>query len=1172
MVTPTQRSISQGTQLAQWVYQSIGLPQGRVKIRFRGNTLHILCEASQCPPRQLVLRGLLHSLNQTHLNPLLPADQPDLHRIVIYGRVTGKANPDWTEAIELHQLDRYLEQLSLVSAAVAVPPEAATTVGTDSSQPTVASSPVTTTDTDQPSLLNNAALVVSNWSLAKQGHPDAIARYLSETLSQFNVGVRVAAKTVDVANQLATVSDPTMNTDYTRRLWISCLSPYSPDPMVVAEPIAQQLRKLELQGYRDAVLYSQVAGENQPDWVLRVDLTPPDEMLHNLARWGDRAAITQLANQALAADGMAVTVKQKQSTLYCFCYPRVAGEQSQRSEVDASDDALELAPDPDVDRSATATSQANPPTVADRPLPDQQRAIAALAPLLERLSPQGIHAAFIYGIPSGTDLTASQADQADDQPEGEMDAPLWMHWLHLPSAQHPELAVSPRELAEAGDLQAIAYLLNRLLNPDLQWQLATGGVRLQLLRKLDLLHVMVDAPLCPPRHRVAVPTAQFLRQLRLPKISGVRIYGRRAGQQRPLWSYGLDFITRNRLVPEATPEFAASHAYVGDLLTEVGGALVKPDTAEGAIAATEGDTLADPLHLELVTADDQLDERIDWEHWFQQIQQALIRTQLFVPVAPVHGSKAVAAPPDYPPDASPRLHQTSKIAVVWGLASLLLTFQIDWVTGQLVQQDTRLATRNRAAELLSQTDTAQAAALPHATPRPEERTTNLTELPGVSLRRSQSTDDGVFSPDSFTQAGNTSLTVRVDPNRPNQPVVAPDLLYSPPATPPMLNPADRALLANMPVDYPTFNNPLLDEKLTLYRQHLKLYGPPDVLIVGSSRALRGVDPTALKTMLAEQGYADVSVFNFGINGATAKIVDMVVQEILQTNQLPHVIIWADGARALNGGRVDSTYNAMRASEGYTRLTEGTLPGLVRPGNISSMARVVRPANQISLEQSYQVVDGLLNQAIAKLSSAYGGRDRAKGLIRDLFAKLPSNTPFPIAAMTGQGRSKLLPGDDPAQLTLPEGEGNIDFNGFLSLSVRFNPATYYQNYARVPGDYDADYDSFRLTGQQAEALERLALFARQQQIALVFVNLPLSSEYLDPVRREYEDQFQQFMRRSASQFGFTFRDLSQEWLLQHDYFSDPSHLNRYGAYAVSEKLARDSLIPWGHRRPTTAVTP
>uniref|UniRef100_A0ACD5GW23 Uncharacterized protein n=1 Tax=Desertifilum tharense IPPAS B-1220 TaxID=1781255 RepID=A0ACD5GW23_9CYAN len=61
-----------------------------------------------------------------------------------------------------------------------------------------------------------------------------------------------------------------------------------------------------------------------------------------------------------------------------------------------------------------------------------------------------------------------------------------------------------------------------------------------------------------------------------------------------------------------------------------------------------------------------------------------------------------------------------------------------------------------------------------------------------------------------------------------------------------------------------------------------------MLIVGSSRALRGIDPVALREALAAQGYADVSVYNFGVNGATAQVVDLIVRRILTVRTVTEV--------------------------------------------------------------------------------------------------------------------------------------------------------------------------------------------------------------------------------------------------------------------------------------------
>ncbi|MBD2021528.1 hypothetical protein H6F43_15215, partial [Leptolyngbya sp. FACHB-36] len=86
------------------------------------------------------------------------------------------------------------------------------------------------------------------------------------------------------------------------------------------------------------------------------------------------------------------------------------------------------------------------------------------------------------------------------------------------------------------------------------------------------------------------------------------------------------------------------------------------------------------------------------------------------------------------------------------------------------------------------------------------------------------------------------------------------------------------------------------------------------------------------------------------------------------------------------------------------------------------------------------------------------------------------------------------------------------------------------------------------------------FARAKRIPLIVVNLPLTQLYFDRSRTEYERQFRTFMRAASRTEQFRFYDLSRRWLSQHDYYIDPSHLNRYGAAAVSQQLAQTQVIP------------
>jgi acid stress-induced BolA-like protein IbaG/YrbA len=1036
---PTRKKLS----LAQWVHHTIAIPQARVQLRTRGNNLHILVEGEVCPESSVVLPRLVCALAKIRLERLLPKDQPQIYQIFLHGRTINSIRPDWTEVILLNQIDRYLEGLQ------------------------------TPTHEAKPARTRNAALVVSNQSLAQQGKPEAIARYLSETLSNLGIAVQVSAKTVflEGEKELATSpSSPTNRQPSTvnrQRLSITCESAYSPDPSLIAEPITQRLRELQLQGFQDAIVVSQVQGEAKPDWLLRVDLTPREEMLRDWARWGDVQAITQLLNLTLADQQVEISTSLKDFTLHVTC---------------------------------TVTQPES--DVAKQPV------MTTLAPLLETLAPQGIHAATVYGF---------QRSPAD-APHTE--APLWVDWLDLPASMHPALAPSTLAVAQQGDLDAITFLLSRLLNTNLDAYLATGGTRIQIRQKDDLLHIMADAPVCPEQRALGKPIARLLRPLKIPGVSGIRVYGRRSGQKRPLWSYGVDFETRDRLVPEATPEFAASDAYVGDLIAKPGALVVRsqivPDSVQTRL-----------LHALQQTA--------------QQTQQFLLKTRLFT----LQDATTPLSPPTS--DPQPR-HQAATLVAVWGALGLLLTLQTDWILGQMLRSS-------------NSSTTAQTVPSPAKAPNPDVAT-SPQDLPNLALKKSPNAQDG-FNAEGFTGSGSVSVIVEDGTGRsqssPNASSLVTERGTQLNASP--LQPLATALpKPGTPGAAPTFNSRQLDEKVKLYRDRIAISGRPDVLIIGSSRALRGIDPIALEKALATQGYPDVDIFNFGINGATVQVVDLVVREILAPEELPKLILWADGARAFNSGRLDVTYNGIVASAAYKQLSQN------RPTNSNAVVAATN-ADPVTGEptapstNSYQAMNQRLDQWLANFSATYHQREQLKTRLQEKVAGL---LPRSKAALPPQS-ILTQPGASPSQTgttSLPsEGQGLLDINGFLPLSNRFNPVTYYQKYARVPGDYDGDYESFTMQGKQIDALTSLVQFTQAQQISLVFINLPLTESYLDPVRQEYETEFQQVIRSQAAQQQFIYLDLSRNWLNENDFFSDPSHLNRYGAYAVSQELATSAMIPW-----------
>ncbi|AFY36439.1 hypothetical protein [Calothrix sp. PCC 7507] len=993
--------------IVQWVSQATGINTFGVKVQLRGNDLHILCEGLECPQRWRTLSDLLQALQQTDLQ-VLTGEQPSIYQVFVYGRKKEEPRPQWCHRVDLNQLDRHLEQVR----------QALLEDGEKSGQ-------------------SGGSLIVSNESLARQGNLEAIARYLGETLSTFGVAVRVK-----VTPQQSTQNDlPSAN-----RLWVFCQSGYSPDPALLGEPIAQKLRHLKLSGYQDAVIVSQVSGETQPDWQMRVDLTPPEVMLKEWARWGDVQAIARLLTGVLSEFKVAVQASLQESTLHIFCKPGF--------------DPLETAP-----------------------APDKTLCLQTILSQLEAIAPQGILAATVYGQKT-----------ADKQP-------AWVDWLVLPAKEHPALAPSPLELATSGDEPAINFLLERLLNPDLERRLKTGGIRVLLLQKGDLLHIMCDAPVCPTSKQVASKVTQFIRQLKIPHILGVRVYGRRAGNKEPFWHHGEDFEQRQRLVPEATPEFAATAIYINDLVaTETSEPILRPD-----LTTEEVQTFIKEVARDWVTTART------------KTKKFLLRTQLFTEIDASAESIADT--------------QGVKVALVWGTLGLLLTLQTDWVLGQIVTR-----TQQSPPKVASVSTPSQPKPSLKSQENQNQRTAFFTD---TSKPKSPPNKNSVFNASGFTQSDDTQATN----------LTAAPLKEKATAT---------AILLAARSQMPSFNARQLDEQIALYKQRLAKTGtPPQVLIIGSSRALRGVDPAALSQTLATQGYKNIDVFNLGINGATAQVVDFVICRVLKPSELPKLILWADGSRAFNSGREDITFKAIAASAGYKQVLQKSLANSSHEG-LSKNSASTSGEEKIKQEKkeitSYEAVNQSINQALAAVSVSYKNRDQIKTLLLKQLNALPFANQNSLKV---ESKTKLTTTNSEEDTYLQA----VDFDGFLPLSIRFNPSRYYQKHPKVSGNYDNDYQSFLVGGEQDTALQSLIQFTESRKITLVFVNMPLTAEYLDPIRQQYEQEFQQYMLGLSASPNFIYRNFSQIWPKANQYFSDPSHLNRFGAYEVSKKLAKDPMISW-----------
>ncbi len=153
----------------------------------------------------------------------------------------------------------------------------------------------------------------------------------------------------------------------------------------------------------------------------------------------------------------------------------------------------------------------------------------------------------------------------------------------------------------------------------------------------------------------------------------------------------------------------------------------------------------------------------------------------------------------------------------------------------------------------------------------------------------------------------------------------------------------QAELTSLPSVFPNLGSPVLNEQLVLYLSYVATFGPPDVLIVGSSRALYGIDPSVLEQALAARPeLAPVSAYNLSVNGATAQVLNFMLQRLLP-DQLPRVVVWGTGSRGFNSARFDTTFANVLDSPGYQTALTGNRPGF---GPVQS-APIVQPSSLTS---------------------------------------------------------------------------------------------------------------------------------------------------------------------------------------------------------------------------------
>lgn len=962
---------------ARWLYQELNKPDLRLRVRLKAQTLHVLCESHSGPDQGKIVPSLVEVLSsevaQQKLSSL--AVGYSVYKLIIYGRTEGRPKLDWKEQLPFPYLEGQ-------------PRDTQSELGDDEQS--------TNSHDNQVRVLSPEEQQQKVWS--------EITDSLNQTLD--HLGVRVRLK----VQQLGTNASK----DSPKRLWVICAAKYSPDASLIAQPLAQKLRQWELDGFREAVIRAEVIGEKEPDWLLKVDLTPPGQLLKYWASWGDIPAIAHLLNQQLNPYHVNLEAHLQGTHLHLFCHL--------------------LSPQDRKEAKGNIIPRAQNRLVG---VPEAQLVINTITPILSALQPQGINAVAVYGT------TFNQCEAIPGKNSFIQYPPLWLEWLSINSPE--KSSTSTFALAQNGNQEALRFLLEKSLNPDIKHHLDTGGIRIKLCRQQDLLHIMSEGLVCPTKEQVIKPIDSLMGELKIRDLAGVRIYGRRSGQTRPLWNYGLDFAdyqprTKTKSVPKRSPVTGQ----------------VSP-TVEHSSPTPVGSTTFVPSHESPRQRNTPTSLVKVWWH------------QIFVPnldpSSPLEGAANLPWQQDISPEelANPQdfsVYRGTKAALAWGLLGLLLSLQLDWLVGKIFFPNPQIA----------------------------------------------------------------PLSTQINSPQPNA--------------------AQVAILAAARSNHPSFNNRILNEKLALYQQYVAENGAPDVLIVGSSRAMRGVNPQILHQALEEKFSKSVDIYNFGINGATAQVVDLLLRQVLESEQLPKLVIWADGARAFNSNRPDPTYEAIVSSPGFEELQQDRSSGDLASSQTSQENLPEK------LTTNYEAVDNWLNGSLASISFAYSQRQQLKTWLQGQFTQTIDSI-FTLPETRAKTETASVMGE----------EVTMDLDGFLPIEIRFNPDTYYDHHPRVPGIYDGDYHNFRLDGKQHLAMVNLGKFLQKKQVSLVFVNTPLTDIYLDRTRSKYEQEFRQYMEELAASQEIIFVDLAEQWTDQYGFFSDPSHLNRYGAVQVSRYLATEEKISW-----------
>lgn len=395
---------------------------------------------------------------------------------------------------------------------------------------------------------------------------------------------------------------------------------------------------------------------------------------------------------------------------------------------------------------------------------------------------------------------------------------------------------------------------------------------------------------------------------------------------------------------------------------------------------------------------------------------------------------------------------------------------------------------------------------------------------------------------------------------------------------PPLSSASRGFSSSLPLSgplsgpYPSLGQRQFDQQLRRYLVYVETLGRPDILIVGSDLARQGINPWVLRQSLGDRGYPGLGVFNWGVENASAQTVEVLLRHILTPEQRPRLVIWADGAGALNGERQDPLFEQLTRSRGYRLRQQGHVPRLSATERHALQAERVLLQHAIAAGDTLPLPDALKQLTPAPQPTHLGSLPGSDSSLRSELSSLRfvnwcRSANGPCGLGSGPGLSTpakavgVPPSADSASPSWPLNDRQRRFLAALGFQDNEQHTAAVAALAppqSAPDDPNDLYHNFSLQGSQHQALYRILQWGQAEGVAIAFLPLPASSLYWDGRRDRHDQAFQTYLAVASHMTSLHLIELqgelsSRAW--PQDRFADLSHLNRSGAATLSWQLGQ-----------------